>query len=145
PGDPPWYIIGETDWHPNGENNGHVDWVIRRWVSNVDGDLHAHVKFGKSNLNGGNGTTLHVMHNGTELYSHTVAFNDGTGIDTMVNIPSVFVGDTIEFALDPHGKDDTDNDGADGSLIDGAILPGPAPQIPGADRVADRSATGVQG
>src|SRR6185369_7792502 len=25
PGDPPWDIIGQTEWHPNGDNNGHID------------------------------------------------------------------------------------------------------------------------
>src|SRR6185503_7964650 len=73
--DPPWDIIGETEWHPNGDNNEHVDWVIRRWVSDVDGDLHANVQFGKDNINGGNGTTLRVLHNGTQRFSYTVAFN----------------------------------------------------------------------
>src|SRR5438477_1992677 len=130
PGDPPWDTIAQTDWHPNGDNNGHVDWVIRRWVANLDSDLYAQIKFRKQNINGGNGTTLHVLHNGTQLYSHTVAGNDGTGIDVAVAIPNVFVGDTIEFALDPLGTDGTYSDGADGSFLRASILTGSPPEAP---------------
>jgi hypothetical protein len=130
PGDPPWDIIGQTDWHPNGDNNAEVHWVIRRWVSDVDGDLHAAVQFGKQNINGGNGTTLRILHNGTQVFSRTVAGTDGTGINTNVNLPDVFVGDKIEFALDPLGTDGTKNDGADGSFLRASILTGLAPEPP---------------
>jgi hypothetical protein len=128
--DPPWDIIGETEWHPNGDNNEHVDWVIRRWVSDVDGDLHANVQFGKDNINGGNGTTLRVLHNGTQRFSYTVAFNNRTGINSNVNLPGVLIGDTIEFALDPLGTDGTKGDGADGSLLRASIRTGLAPEPP---------------
>lgn len=147
PGDPPWDIIGQTDWHPNGDNNLEVNWVIRRWVSDVDGDLYAKIKFGKSNPSG-NGTTLRVFHNGTEVFSHTVAGSDSTGIDTAVGFPNVFVGDKIEFALDPLGTDGSQSDGADGSFLKASIYTGappPPPQTVVADSVTDWSAAGVQG
>lgn len=144
PGDPPWDIIGQTEWHPNGDNNAEVHWVIRRWVSDVDGDMHTKIRFGKSNRNGGNGTTLHVLHNGTEVYSQTIAYNNA-GIDATVSLPGVFVGDKIEFALDPRGTDGSEADGADGSFITAQIIGGPPPQTTVADSVADWSATGVQG
>ena len=145
PGDPPWDIIAQTEWHPNGDNNAHVDWVIRRWVSDVDGDMYTHVKFGKQNINGGNGTTLHVLHNGTELFSQTVAFNNSAGIDVNIPIPGVFSGDKIEFALDPLGTDGGYGDGADGSYLMATISTGPAPQTEVANSETDWSATGVQG
>ena len=145
PGDPPWDIIGQTDWHPNGDNNVEVHWVIRRWVSDVDGDLYTRVRFGKRNVNGGNGTTVRVMHNGVEKFSQTVAFNNGTGIDTFVALPGVFIGDKVEFALDPLGTDGLLGDGADGSFIMATIHSGPVPQTTVADSVTEWSATGVQG
>jgi len=144
PGDPPWDIIGQTDWHPNGDNNVEVHWVIRRWVSDVDGDFHAKIRFGKSNRNGGNGTTLHVLHNGVDKLTRTVPFNE-VGVDLMVSLPDVFVGDKIEFALDPRGTDGSENDGADGSFINAQIISGPPPQTTVADSVADWSTTGAQG
>lgn len=130
PGDPPWDIIGQTDWHPNGDNNAEVHWVIRRWVSDVDGDLHARIQFGKQNVGGGNGTTLRVLLNGTQVFSHTVAGTDGTGINTNVNLPDVLIGDKIEFALDPLGTDGTRGDGADGSFLRASIVSGLAPESP---------------
>ena len=144
PGDPPWDIIGQTTWHPNGDNNAEIHWVIRRWVSDEDGDFHAKIRFGKDNRNGGNGTTLHVLHNGTELLSRTVPFNE-VGVDLIVSLPGVFVGDKIEFALDPLGTDGGFEDGADGSFINAQIVRGPPPQTAVADSVADWSTTGVQG
>jgi hypothetical protein len=126
---PPWDSIGQTAWHPNGDNNIEVHWVIRRWVSEVDGPLHASVQFGKSGA-GGNGTTLRILHNGNQVFSRTVAGSDTTGINTNVNLPDVFVGDKIEFALDPLGTDGTKNDGSDGSFLRAAVLTGLAPEPP---------------
>jgi hypothetical protein len=145
PDDPPWDIIGQTEWHPNGDNQPQgIHWVIRRWVSDVDGDLHARVRFGKQNVNGGNGTTLHVLHNGVEKFSQTVAFNDSVGIDTFVPLPGVLMGDKIEFALDPKGTDGLFADGADGSFLTASIFTGPPPQMTVANSVADWG-TGAQG
>ncbi len=142
---PPWDTIGQTDWHPNGDNQPQgVHWMIRRWVSDVDGDLHARVQFKKSNVGGGNGTTLHVLHNGFEVYAKTVASNDGVGVDTFVAIPGVLIGDKIEFALDPKGTDGLLGDGADGSYLLATIRTGPVPQTELANSVSDW-VTGAQG
>lgn len=128
---PPWDTIGATDWHPNGSNQPQgVHWVIKRWVSDVDGDLHANVQFGKQNTGGGNGTTLRVLHNGTQRFSFTVAFNNSAGINTNVALPGILIGDKIEFALDPLGTDGTKDDGADGSYIRASIRTGLPPQPP---------------
>lgn len=130
PADPPWDTIAQTDWHPNGDNNAEVHWVIKRWVSDVTGDFHTKVQFGKANVGGGNGTTLRVLLNGVQLFAHTVAGTDGTGIDTNVNLPGLVVGDLVEFALDPLGTDGGKNDGADGSFLRASILTGLAPVPP---------------
>jgi hypothetical protein len=133
---PPWDIIGQTDWHPNGVQPNlttppsNVHWVIKRWVSDVDGDLHAVVNFGKQNVGGGNGTTLRVFHNGTQLFSQTIAFNNAAGINPSIALRDVFVGDTIEFALDPLGTDGSKSDGADGSYIRVNIRTGLPPEPP---------------
>jgi hypothetical protein len=146
PGDPPWDTIEQTNWHPNGDNNAEVHWVIKRWVSDVDGDLHANVQFGKQNINGGNGTTLRILRNGTQVFSRTVGGTDGTGFTADVNLPDVFVGDKIEFALDPLGTDGSKNDGADGSFLRASIITGlvaepPKPFLPG---IADTFTTDIE-
>jgi hypothetical protein len=124
PGDPPWDTIGQTDWHPNGDNNVNVSWVIKRWVSTLTGDITARISFGKSNPNCGNGTTLRVLHNGVEKFSRTVAFNDSTGFNTDVVISGAAIGDHIEFALDPLGTDGLLGDGCDGSRLRASIYQG---------------------
>jgi hypothetical protein len=128
---PPWDTIGQSDWHPNGDNQPQgVHWVIKRWVSDVDGDMYTHVEFGKANVNGGNGTTLRVLRNGSQVFSATVAFNNGAGINTNIALPGIFIGDKIDFALDPLGTDGSKNDGADGSFIRASIISGQPPTPP---------------
>ncbi len=151
PGNPganaPWDTIGQTDWHPNGSNQPQgAHWVIKRWASEVDGDAYANVQFGKANTGGGNGATLRVLVNGTQVFIKTVAFNDGTGINTNINLPGLFIGDKVEFALDPLGTDGLKGDGADGSYIRVKILAGlrpepPRPFVPG---VADCIRTDIE-
>ena len=143
---PPWDTIGATEWHPNGDNQTQgVHWVIKRWVSDADGDLHANVQFGKANTGSGNGVTLRVLQNGAPVFTKTIAFNDGTGINTNVNLPGVLIGDKIEFALDPLGTDGGKGDGADGSYIRVKILSGlaPVPPRPFLPGIADTFQTDV--
>jgi hypothetical protein len=128
---PPWTAVGQTFWHPNGNNQPQgAQWAIRRWVSGVDGDFHVNIRFGKQNVGGGNGTTLRVFHNGIQIFSQTVAFNNANGINTNIALPGVFLGDAIDFALDPLGTDGTKADASDGSYLVASILPGPPPQPP---------------
>ena len=43
-GPPPWTSIGQTGWHPNGDNNGDVHWPIRRWVCEANGDFTVNLR-----------------------------------------------------------------------------------------------------
>jgi hypothetical protein len=129
-GQAPWDSIGQTDWHPNGDNNAAIHWVIKRWTSNTDGDIYCRVQFAKGNTGCGNGTTLHVFHNGVEKFSRTITGGDGTGFDTFVVIKDVVAGDAIEFALDPLGTDGSYADGCDGSRLTATIYPGSVPYVP---------------
>ena len=117
PGDPPWDYIDAASWHPNGDNNGHVDWVIRRWVSETAGALTNRISFAKGNGGCGNGTTLRVLVNGVEKLRRTVAYNDTTGFTTNLVLQDILVGDFIDFALDSLGTDGTQEDGCDGSTF----------------------------
>ena len=117
PGDPPWNTISASSWHPNGDNNGSIQWVIRRWVSETAGSIRAAINFANESGACGNGTTLRVFHNGAEKFARTVAFNDTTGLSTNLMIHDVKQGDLIEFALDPLGTDNGWNDGCDSSTF----------------------------
>lgn len=116
-GNPPWDEISQTGGHPNGSNNGAEHWVIRRWVSKVSGTITVDWFLAKANVSGGNGVTGRIYHNNTQRDSATIAFNNGTGTNRSVVITGVQVGDTIDYALDAFGTDNTAADGADGSLF----------------------------
>jgi hypothetical protein len=138
PGDPPWDTIGQTLWHPNGDDYGPVHWVIRRWVSPQNGDLTIRLQFSKNNSNGGNGTTLRVFHNGSEQFSRTISYWDRSGFDTYMTVSGVASGDTIDFALDPLGTDGTRNCDWDGSYFKAMIYEGATPAAPGVDQLPAR-------
>jgi hypothetical protein len=110
----PWTTVGQTDGHPNGDNNGDVHYAIRRWESDVAGPVSISYSISKSNVSCGNGTTAFLYHNGVEVSSQTVAFDDATGVVQIVP-GTLAVGDTLDLALSPLGTDDTLADGCDGS------------------------------
>jgi len=128
PGDPPWSIVGQNTWHPNGPSPVH--WVVKRWLAPAGGDFNCRVQFAKGDPSCGNGTTLHVFHNGVERGTFTVAFNDTQGIDSFVLLPAVQAGDKIDFALDPTGTDGQPIDWCDGSRLAATIYPGLTPWKP---------------
>jgi hypothetical protein len=120
-GDPPWTEISDTGGHPNGINTGVQHWAIRRWVAERDGTMIVHFRLAKSNVNGGNGVTGRIFHNGVEKFSRTIAFNDAGTLTNDVIVTAVFVGDFIDIALDPTGTDGNPDDGADGSIFTAVI------------------------
>ena len=113
----PWDTVGQTDWHPNGDNSGPIHYVIRRWVSSVEGDVVVNLKLRKTNLR----PTAAMASPGTcsimELSSSVgpLRLKMGPGFNVQVPVTGVRVGDTLDFALDPFGTDSSYNDGCDGS------------------------------
>jgi hypothetical protein len=120
PGDPPWTQISQTSWHPNGSNSTTEQWAIRRWVVPVGGRFNARVYHGKGNTSG-NGTTLRVFLNGKPLAVQTIAGNNTAGVTLTIPF-TASPGDTLDFALDALGTDQSAADGSDtsnfGCLID---------------------------
>jgi hypothetical protein len=116
PGDPPWTALGQSIWHPNGTNNTHNQWAIRRWQSEVNGSALVRLTFGKSG-SGGNGTTLRVFVNGVQQYTRTVAGTETGGFNSALILSGLDSGDIVEFALDSLGTDGQSGDGSDGSFF----------------------------
>ena len=112
----PWTTMAADTGHPNGDNNGEVHYAIRRWVAGSGGSVDVDYNLAKQNANCGNGTTALLFHNGSEVASSTVAFNDAVGVTDSVSL-SVAAGDTVDLALSPLGTDGTLNDGCDGSVF----------------------------
>jgi hypothetical protein len=127
PGPAPWTSVGQTSWHPNGDNNGNVHWVIRRWVSETSGDVTVNLRFAKGGV-GGNGITGRLFKNNTQVFAQTIAFDDTTGVNTNLAVTGLVPGDTLDFALDPLGTDASENDGSDGAsgYMDVRQTPSPA-------------------
>ena len=113
-GNVPWTEIGQESGHPNGDNNGDIHFPIRRWESDINGEVEITSSLAKSNIGGGNGTSVHVYHNGELIDTITVDF-DQDEPDTNTVGAIISEGDTIDFALSSLGTDDTFADGWDGS------------------------------
>lgn len=110
----PWDMIGPTDAHPNGENNGAEHWVIRRWVSTTDGAIEARWRLAKTNPNG-SGVTGQVYWNGILQDSASIGGGDVVGVDRTVVLPAVAAGDAIDLVLTPAGPEGGTDDVSDGS------------------------------
>ena len=152
----PWTSITAAGGHPNGTNSAEafsVDdprrdehWTIRRWESNLTGDYTVSTSLFASNTNCGNGTTLAVYHNGTEISS--ISTNSPDAIETGVGV-TLAAGDLLDLALTPVGLDGGRADGCDGStyhmIVSDDAPPPPPPPTPEslADSVAEFS--GEQG
>ena len=118
-GNPPWTTIDADDGHPNGTNNagsGGEQWAIRRYQVEEGGDLLIDAFLAAQNTNGGNGTILHILHNGTEIGSLIVGGTDGVGLRDVFSVLGAQAGDFIDLALDSNGPD-----GSDGSFFSARI------------------------
>ena len=114
-GNVPWTFVGETNGHPNGDNNGDIHLAMRRWESDFDGTAYLTSNLAKQNINCGNGTSVHVFHNGQMLDTVTVGGGDGEFSMNTVEA-ALKPGDIIDFGLSPLGTDGTYADGCDGSF-----------------------------
>jgi len=101
-GNPPWTSISSRNMHPNGENNGHEHWPIRRWEATRAGPLIIDWRLRKADL-GSSGLTGYVMHNGQVIDEQALDGRDGTGIRRDRYIARVARGDMFDFAVSPIG------------------------------------------
>ncbi len=120
-GNPPWTELYQTGVHPNGTNNGHEHWCIRRWTSTVSGALSVTWKVNKTNPAGG-GVSVRCFHNGVQKDTGAISGTDTTGITRTFTISSVGVGDKIDICLTPVGLAGGTDDGADGSAFSAQIF-----------------------
>jgi hypothetical protein len=145
-GNPPWTEMYQENIHPNAPNGGAVDpnnvgiheqWVVRRWVATVDGNLKVRFRFRKTNTGCGDGVTGYIFHDGVQKYAQTIAGNDGVGRDDVVDLPDVLMGQAIDIVVSPGTGG---NDFCDGSAFSAVIFEG-EPSIPwNSAAVAARSA-----
>jgi len=119
-GDPPGTEIGPTYTRPNGINNGHEHWPIRRWASEVSGTLTIKWKLAKQDPNG-RGVTGRVFHQGLQKDLVILAGDNITGVVRTNILTDVKIGDFIDFALAPAGVANSTDDGSDASHMSASI------------------------
>ena len=117
-GNPPWDTLGQTNVSPNGGNSyGGEHWIIRRWISQVNGRISVDWTLAKQDASGGNGVTGRIFRNGVQMDSAVISGTDRVGIRRTVAITNVQVGDFIDIAVDATGTDTLSNDISDASLM----------------------------
>lgn len=118
--DPGWYAaLGGVYWtmmdastmHPNGvvTTGGRQpveQWAVRRWVSDVEGDVEITGHFAKLSVDGNsNGVAGYVFVDGAMDWAWYLEGWDNGGVD-LDKVLSVHVGSTVDFVLDPWNADD---------------------------------------
>ena len=101
-GNPPFDTLAQVETQPSifptGASNEH--WVIRRWVSEVSGNIQVDWHIGKKDLTGA-GVIGTVFQNGTSRDTFSLPGGDFVGTNRTITITGVQVGDVIDFAVAP--------------------------------------------
>ena len=100
-GDPPFDTLGQLLCRPNlypaAGTNSLEHWVIRRWVSEITGQITIDWHFSKMDLTG-EGTIAKVFRNGVQIDSITLTANDFAGTNKTIAPFAVQAGDAGQAA-----------------------------------------------
>ncbi len=99
--------LGSATGHPTGlkppDDQDSIIWAVRRYVSEVAGDIDIALDLRKDNLNqNGGGITGRVFVDGVEIYTQFVAATNGVGFQPTL-VRNVALNSTIDFVIDPLG------------------------------------------
>jgi hypothetical protein len=120
----PWTEITCPGGHPaaNAQMDPEVQWAIRRWTSDIAGEVIVSGFF-KNLSAAGDGVAARVLHNGAEVFA---GVSNGTPQRFEVRV-TVAVDDVLDFAIDADGAGNLDpsdpatlglvNDGSDGTVF----------------------------
>lgn len=95
----PWTLLWDTGGHPDGASN---HWAVRRWTSGAEGDLNMGIQY---RAEGSGDTLVHVLVDGTELFSNASA----PTLQTWSAVTQVNVGSYVDFAINANGADSGDS------------------------------------
>jgi hypothetical protein len=92
-------LVSSTGQHPGVSTDS-----VRKWVAPQSGTINITGNVAKSDLRSGDGVSVKVLKNSTNLWSALIAYNDGVGrnIDVTTN---VVTGDAIYFILNRNGSE----------------------------------------
>jgi hypothetical protein len=105
-----WTVLNKNGGHPNGRitsaSRDQVEqWAVRRWVSNMTGDITIAGNIADSDGGGGNGVIGRIFHGGDQVYAATIENAGFIGVNYSLTMP-VLAGDIIDFAIDPRSSND---------------------------------------
>ena len=108
-----WTFLLAMGGHPNspttsGGRTPVNQWAVRRWVSNVNGEIEITGRLAKGDTAGGDGITGYILVNGEIIWSQYIAPTDGTGVNYTVNT-MVKRGSVIDFAIAPNANSYNDS------------------------------------
>lgn len=117
-----WSNLWNNGGHPNG-NPSIGDripvnqWSVRRWISEVDGEIQIMGNLSKSNTVGVgiDGIIGSIFVNGLPIWSSYIAPHDGYGVNYNLST-TITKGSFVDWAIAPYG-----NDGSDGTNFTATI------------------------
>jgi len=107
-----WTSLWANGGHPNGAitsgNRQEVNqWTVRRWISEVDGEITLIGNLAKLNSSGGNGIIGSILVDGQSIWSQLIGASDLTGVNYQLKA-NVKKGDFVDFVIDSNGNDWSD-------------------------------------
>ncbi|MDO8141159.1 MAG: hypothetical protein Q6358_06630, partial [Candidatus Brocadiales bacterium] len=96
---PPWTLLRSSGGNPSADHC-----AVRRWVSEVNGNITIAGKINKNDISGGDGITGSILVDGAEVWSQYIAYNDSTGVTYEVNA-TVNVSSLVDFVISPGGSE----------------------------------------
>jgi hypothetical protein len=105
-----WTSLTALGGHPNGIFTGEgrlpvEQWAVRRYISEVNGEITVTGIIADANPRGGNGIIGHIFVDGRQVGLYNIANGDVNGISYTVTT-NVRVGSVVDFAIDPKNSDD---------------------------------------
>ncbi len=104
-----WTLIAADGTHPNGviTSFGRTPvehWSVRRWVSEVEGEIEISGKLAKSpGQIGGNGVIGRILVDGIEIWSQAIANTQGINYKIKTTVKA---GSVVDFAVNPNASND---------------------------------------
>jgi hypothetical protein len=101
-----WTSLYATGGSPNsdtGQSGGRIpidQWAVRRWLSEVDGQITISGNIYDIVAQTGDGILARILVDGTEIYSYDLAASDTVGTNYSVTA-MVNLGSTVDFVIDP--------------------------------------------
>ncbi len=101
----PWTEITQAGGHPgaNGQADPSVHWSVRRWISDVEGDVNIDGLLHNTSASG-DGTVGRIFLDGEEVWSEAT---NGTTVPVDLDL-TLNEGSVIDFAIDPDGSGNFD-------------------------------------